>query len=250
MAKKPVDYSGETRYSAPDFDPHWDLTVSSADDPPPDGRPLTIRTIEQADGSTAQVPDRLYIRVAPDTTAETRAERLSPAVVMGEEIPRWKVTAFQQGRQVVIDADVDESGNVEMRAVTVYRPDGPLSPLDVTAGLRIHEWLLEGLAQAVAYETAIKEAEEGRYHRYLWPESELVGRGVAERIRHRPPIGRGRPPAPAEMRKRAYQLSDEEGLTSKFIALRLTQEFPDESPRSDRTIRTWLRDRARRSTNE
>lgn len=231
------------RYAAPRFDPRWDLKVSSRDVPPPDGQPLTIRTIDFDDGSTVQVPNRLYIQVAPDTTAETRAIRVSSVFIAGEEIPRWHVTNFERGRQVVIDTDVDEAGKVEIRAVTIYRPDGPLSPPDVTKGLRLHEWTAEGFSQAVAYETAVYEAEADRYHPNLWSDSVLVGRSVAERIRHRPPPGRGTPPPPEEMKVRAGELSLKR-LASPAIARKLAEEFPDEKPRSARAIRRWLQEMA------
>ena len=138
----------------------------------PDGEPLGVRVVELADGRLAYMPERLYIEVAPDgdgtSARESGTHRMGWVVTEdGEQIVEGSDESFTKGRQVVIDADTTTTGGLEIRAVTVFRADGPLRPSDVTKGLRIEEYAEAGLRNATGWLSGviptgvIRESREG-----------------------------------------------------------------------------------------
>ena len=107
-------------------------------DTPPDGRPIGVRMVELDEGQRAYMPERLFIEVTPDAEPGSRRRDSATGLVIStrsHDSPRSDEarleSSFSTGRQVVIDADTNKDGGLEIRSVTVYRPDGliPEQPL-------------------------------------------------------------------------------------------------------------------------
>jgi len=208
----------------------------------PDGEPLGVRVVELADGRLAYMPERLYIEVAPDgdgtSARESGTHRMGWVVTEdGEQIVEGSDESFTKGRQVVIDADTTTTGGLEIRAVTVFRADGPLRPSDVTKGLRIEEYAEAGLRNATGWLSGV--IPTGVISPENLGKGRLVGREVAELVKRRPPRGRGRR-KPATAVAFAYERFDA-GDTFGAIRIALREQFGIE--RSERTIRRWIDER-------
>jgi hypothetical protein len=211
-------------------------------DTPPDGRPIGVRMVELDEGQRAYMPERLFIEVTPDAEPGSRRRDSATGLVIStrsHDSPRSDEarleSSFSTGRQVVIDADTNKDGGLEIRSVTVYRPDGTLKAEDLTKGLRIREWAEEGLRQATGTMSATISTG-GLSEGDRWALGRSVSQEIAERVRNRPPVGRGRrKPTPAV--ERAGELYSD-GKNVSEIRLALLEELGIE--RSERSIRRWI----------
>jgi hypothetical protein len=234
MSKKP---SAKTAASNRDLDVWFE--------PSTDGRDFGVRVVTLDDGRQAYMPKRLFIRVAPDVAAGT--PQRDPGVEVktsvrpgGFRVPAdaHQLSAFHTGRQIVIDADTTENGNIEIRAITVSRADGSVKAGDLTKNMRIREWAERGLEQATGTMTALRSEPDDLRGHLKWSYGREVGQEISDRVRARPPIGRGRrKPIPAV--ERAGELHVE-GKNFSEIRLAIQDEFGLE--RSERTIRRWIDD--------
>ena len=208
----------------------------------PDGEALGVRVVQLDDGRIAYMPERLYIEVAPDGdgTSVRDLEGHRTVVEMnehGEQIVEGSAESFTKGRQVVIDADTTPTGGVEIRAVTIFRADGPVRSGDVTKGLRIDEYAETGLRHATGWLSSV--IPTGVISTENLGKGRLIGREAAELARRRPPRGRGRR-KPASAVAFAYERFDED-TTFGDIRIALRDELGIE--RSERTIRRWINER-------
>ena len=208
----------------------------------PDGEALGVRVVQLDDGRIAYMPERLYIEVAPDGdgTSVRDLEGHRTVVEMnehGEQIVEGSAESFTKGRQVVIDADTTPTGGVEIRAVTIFRADGPVRSGDVTKGLRIDEYAETGLRHATGWLSSV--IPTGVISTENLGKGRLIGREAAELARRRPPRGRGRR-KPAAAVAFAYEKFDK-GNTFRAIRKALRKELKIE--RSERTIRRWISER-------
>jgi len=213
------------------------------DSTPPGGRPVVPRAVDMGNGLVAHMPERLFIQVATEATPETRRAPTGAQVVQldenGERVlgEGYQNVSFEIGRQVVIDADTTEAGGIEIRSVTVLRPDGQVSARDLTKGLRLREWAEEGLRQGTRFYSAVMPTG------ILDAETWAVGREVAEKIRSLPAPRPGRPKPEETMpdvHARCLELAAD-GERPKSIHYRLIQEFGrDNVPKDSRTVRRWL----------
>ena len=208
----------------------------------PDGEAVGVRVVQLDDGRIAYMPERLYIEVAPDGdgTSVRDLEGHRTVVQMnehGEQIVEGSDESFTKGRQVVIDADTTPTGGVEIRAVTIFRADGPVRSGDVTKGLRIDEYAETGLRHATGWLSSV--IPTGVISTENLGKGRLIGREAAELARRRPPRGRGRR-KPAAAVAFAYEKFDK-GNTFGAIRKALRKELKIE--RSERTIRRWISER-------
>ena len=208
----------------------------------PDGEALGVRVVQLDDGRIAYMPERLYIEVAPDGdgTSVRDLEGHRTVVEMnehGEQIVEGSAESFTKGRQVVIDADTTPTGGVEIRAVTIFRADGPVRSGDVTKGLRIDEYAETGLRHATGWLSSV--IPTGVISTENIGKGRLIGREAAGLARRRPPRGRGRR-KPASAVAFAYERFDED-TTFGDIRIALRDELGIE--RSERTIRRWINER-------
>ena len=208
----------------------------------PDGEALGVRVVQLDDGRIAYMPERLYIEVAPDGdgTSVRDLEGHRTVVEMnehGEQIVEGSAESFTKGRQVVIDADTTPTGGVEIRAVTIFRADGPVRSGDVTKGLRIDEYAETGLRHATGWLSSV--IPTGVISTENIGKGRLIGREAAGLARRRPPRGRGRR-KPASAVAFAYEKFDK-GKTFGEIGIALEDELGIE--RSERTIRRWINER-------
>ena len=208
----------------------------------PDGEALGVRVVQLDDGRIAYMPERLYIEVAPvgDGTSVRDLEGHRTVVEMnehGEQIVEGSTESFTKGRQVVIDADTTPTGGVEIRAVTIFRADGPVRSGDVTKGLRIDEYAETGLRHATGWLSSV--IPTGVISTENIGKGRLIGREAAGLARRRPPRGRGRR-KPASAVAFAYERFDED-TTFGDIRIALRDELGIE--RSERTIRRWINER-------
>jgi len=208
----------------------------------PDGEALGVRVVQFDDGRIAYMPERLYIEVAPDGdgTSVRDLEGHRTVVEMnehGEQIVEGSAESFTKGRQVVIDADTTPTGGVEIRAVTIFRADGPVRSGDVTKGLRIDEYAETGLRHATGWLSSV--IPTGVISTENIGKGRLIGREAAGLARRRPPRGRGRR-KPASAVAFAYERFDED-TTFGDIRIALRDELGIE--RSERTIRRWINER-------
>ena len=208
----------------------------------PDGEALGVRVVQLDDGRIAYMPERLYIEVAPDGdgTSVRDLEGHRTVVEMnehGEQIVEGSAESFTKGRQVVIDADTTPTGGVEIRAVTIFRADGPVRSGDVTKGLRIDEYAETGLRHATGWLSSV--IPTGVISTENIGKGRLIGREAAGLARRRPPRGRGRR-KPASAVAFAYERFDED-TTFGDIRIALRDELGIE--RSERTIRRWISER-------
>jgi hypothetical protein len=208
----------------------------------PNGEALGVRVVQLDDGRIAYMPERLYIEVAPDGdgTSVRDLEGHRTVVEMnehGEQIVEGSAESFTKGRQVVIDADTTPTGGVEIRAVTIFRADGPVRSGDVTKGLRIDEYAETGLRHATGWLSSV--IPTGVISAENIGKGRLIGREAAGLARRRPPRGRGRR-KPASAVAFAYERFDED-TTFGDIRIALRDELGIE--RSERTIRRWINER-------
>ena len=208
----------------------------------PDGEALGVRVVQLDDGRIAYMPERLYIEVAPDGdgTSVRDLEGHRTVVEMnehGEQIVEGSAESFTKGRQVVIDADTTPTGGVEIRAVTIFRADGPVRSGDVTKGLRIDEYAETGLRHATGWLSSV--IPTGVISTENLGKGRLIGREAAELARRRPPRGRGRR-KPASAVAFAYEKFDEDNT---FGAIRKALRKELKIERSERTIRRWISER-------
>jgi hypothetical protein len=207
----------------------------------PDGEALGVRVVQLADGRIAYMPERLYIEVAPDGDGTTVRDLEGHRTVVemnehGEQIVEGSAESFTKGRQVVIDADTTPTGGIEMRAVTIFRADGPVRSGDLR-GLRIDEYAETGLRHATGWLSSV--IPTGVVSTENIGKGRLIGREAAELARRRPPRGRGRR-KPASAVAFAYEKFDE-GNTFGAIRNALREELGID--RSERTIRRWISER-------
>lgn len=112
----------------------------------PDGGSAGGRVVALPDGGATVLPQRLYFQVATEADDETRWVPTGGKVKRmtadgGTEIaPAVRNATWEQGRQVAVDATVDDEGSVKVKGVTVFRPDGDLTTADLTRGIRLKEW--------------------------------------------------------------------------------------------------------------
>ena len=208
----------------------------------PDGEAVGVRVVKLDDGRLAYMPERLYSEVAPDGdgTSVRDLEGHRTVVEMnehGEQIVEGSAESFTKGRQVVIDADTTPTGGIEIRAVTIFRADGPVRSGDVTKGLRIDEYAETGLRHATGWLSSV--IPTGVISTENLGKGRLIGREAAELARRRPPRGRGRR-KPAAAVAFAYEKFDK-GNTFGAIRNALRKELKIE--RSERTIRRWISER-------
>lgn len=217
-----------------DFDPATDLRLHR-------GGHLGVRLVELEDERSAWIPEGFIVQVAPDATPSTRNLPTSTDFFSDEDGSTWKVEvvgggAFTMGRQVFIEVETTEAGDLEIRSVTVKHLDRPMHSKDVTEGLRIREWAEEGLRRATGYlSTTI---ETGAISEESWEPGFLLGDEVIERVRRRPPVGKGR-----KKDEKAVAFVIERHLAGKNpaeIRLELGDELGIE--RSERSIRRWIKD--------
>lgn len=208
----------------------------------PDGEALGVRVVQLDDGRIAYMPERLYIEVAPDGDGTSVRDLEGHRTVVqtnehGERIVEGSDESFTKGRQVVIDADTTPTGGVEIRAVTIFRADGPVRSGDVTKGLRIDEYAETGLRHATGWLSSV--IPTGVISTENLGKGRLIGREAAGLARRRPPRGRGRR-KPASAVAFAYERFDED-TTFGDIRIALRDELGIE--RSERTIRRWINER-------
>lgn len=208
----------------------------------PDGEALGVRVVQLDDGRIAYMPERLYIEVAPDGDGTSARDLEGHRTVVemnehGEQIVEGSAESFTKGRQVVIDADTTPTGGVEIRAVTIFRADGPVRSGDVTKGLRIDEYAETGLRHATGWLSSV--IPTGVISTENIGKGRLIGREAAGLARRRPPRGRGRR-KPASAVAFAYERFDED-TTFGDIRIALRDELGIE--RSERTIRRWINER-------
>ena len=215
---------------------------------PSNGRPFSVRAVELDNGRVAIVPTRLFVRIFPDLDlqghrGDGRRGDLEMKIAKSERGIRFpdhlhEPVLSYSGRQVVIDADTTEDGKIEIRAVTVTRASGSVTATDLTKGLRIQEWIEDGLNQATAMLSVTRGEPNDLKGFERWGYGREVGEEIAERARKRPPVGRGRrKPIPAvELAADLYS----DGKTFGEIRLILRDQLGVE--RTERTFRRWIDD--------
>ncbi len=215
---------------------------------PDGGRPFSVRAIDLGDGRVAVLPTRLFIRVFADIDlgdehGDGRRGDIEMKSALNKrftEVPKQGMNAGRPytGRQVVIDADTTEEGQIEIRAVTITRADGPVTATDLTKGIRIQEWAEDGLVQATSTLSATRGAPDDLAGAAVWGHGREVGEAIAERVKQRPPVGSGRrkPMAAVELAGKLYA----EGHTFGRIRLLIKDHLGMD--RSERTIRRWIED--------
>ena len=224
----------EQQRTEQDFDPATDLRLHR-------GGHLGVRLIELDDERSAWIPEGFIVQVAPDATPETRNAVIQTDAHTEEDGEAWKIEhrgnrSFDTGRQVFIEVETTEAGEMEIRSVTVKHLDRPIQTKDVTAGLRIREWAEEGLRRATGYLST--KIETGAIWEETWEPGFLLGDEVVERVRRRPPVGKGR-----KKDEKAVAFAIERHLAGKNpaeIGIELQDQLGIE--RSERTIRRWLTD--------
>ncbi len=217
-----------------DFDPATDLRLHR-------GGHLGVRLVELDDERSAWIPEGFIVQVAPDATPATRNLPTSAYSFSDEDGSTWKVEgvgggAFKMGRQVFIGVETTEAGGMEIRSVTVKHLDRPIQTKDVTEGLRIREWAEEGLRKATGYLST--KIETGAIWEETWEPGFLLGDEVVERVRRRPPVGKGR-----KKDEKAVAFAIERHLAElnpAEIRIELKRQLGIE--RSERTIRRWIKD--------
>ena len=219
-----------------DFDPLLDLRVVAGGTV--DGHTSGARLLKLADGKNAWIPERLFIQVAPDATPETRNTPITTPKQEGEEGDLWEWTvwgntSFETGRLVTIDGETNEEGEILIRSVTVIRHGGPLKSTDID-NLPIWKWAQEGLRQATGYlSTSVASGAVGEH---TWAAGLKLGESVVEKIRLRPPAGKGR-----KIDSVAFHLAIELYISNKNpaeIRIALREQLGTE--RTERTIRRWI----------
>ena len=210
-----------------DLDPATDLRLHR-------GGRFGVRLVDLEDERSAWVPEGFVVQVAPDATPKTRRAILETNDEIGYTVTGNR--SFDVGRQVFIEVETTEAVDLEIRSVTVKHLDRPIQTKDVTEGLRIREWAEEGLRRATGYlSTTI---ETGAISEKTWEPGFLLGNEVVERVRRRPPVGKGR-----KKDEKAVAFVIERHLAGKNpaeIRLELGDQLGIE--RSERTIRRWIKD--------
>jgi hypothetical protein len=224
----------ELQRTEQDFDPATDLRLHR-------GGHLGVRLVELDDERSAWIPEGFIVQVAPDATPETRNAVIQTDAHTEEDGETWKIEhrgnrSFDVGRQVFIEVETTEAGEMEIRSVTVKHLDRPIQTKDVTAGLRIREWAEEGLRRATGYLST--KIETGAISEETWEPGFLLGDEVVERVRQRAPSRRGR-----KTDDQALAFTAERYLAKKNpaeIRIELRDQLGIE--RSERTIRRWITD--------
>ena len=224
----------ELQRTGQDFDPATDLRLHR-------GGHFGVRLVELDDERSAWIPEGFILQVAPDATPETRNAVIQTDAHTEEDGEAWKIEhrgnrSFDTGRQVFIEVETTEAGEMEIRSVTVKHLDRPIQTKDVTAGLRIREWAEEGLRRATGYLST--KIETGAISEETWEPGLLLGDEVVERVRQRAPSHRGR-----KKDDQALAFTAERYLAEKNpaeIRIELRDQLGIE--RSERTIRRWITD--------
>ena len=217
----------EQQRTGQDFDPATDLRLHR-------GGHFGVRLVELDDERSAWIPEGFILQVAPDATPETREALLETNDEIGYTVTGNR--SFDVGRQVFIEVETTEAGEMEIRSVTVKHLDRPIQTKDVTAGLRIREWAEEGLRRATGYLST--KIETGAIWEETWEPGLLLGDEVVELVRRRPPVGKGR-----KKDAKAVAFAIERHLAGKNpaeIRIELREQLGIE--RSERTIRRWITD--------
>ena len=164
----------------------------------PDGGSAGGRVVALPDGGATVLPQRLYFQVATEADDATRwvptgGKTLRATSGDGTEVvDAVRNATWEQGRQVVVDATVDDDGSVKVKGVTVFRPDGDLTTADLTRGIRLKEWCQFALDEYVRAFTddppGITVDRGPNPHPGLRP---LTPTEVAQRVRAKHPGKRG-----------------------------------------------------------
>jgi hypothetical protein len=201
------------------------------------------------------MPQRLYFQVSPDATDATRHAQIGETTRLEEDHgPDWELSvygnrSFETGRQVVVDALVSDEGTVEVKAMTVFRPDGHLSSRDATRGIRLQEWTRMALEQFARLEV---EGPPG-VTREIDGLRPLTPTEVAERVRARRPSKPGPKGIlgddPQKRRELiAYcvkQRSKEPPVSYLLIARDVEKKFELDHRPSESTIHAWVTEAGR-----
>jgi hypothetical protein len=217
----------ELQRTEQDFDPATDLRLHR-------GGHFGVRLVELDDERSAWIPEGFILQVAPDATPETREALLETNDEIGYTVTGNR--SFDVGRQVFIEVETTEAGEMEIRSVTVKHLDRPIQTKDVTAGLRIREWAEEGLRRATGYLST--KIETGVISEETWEPGLLLGDEVVERVRQRAPSRRGRKKDDQALAFTAERYLDEKNPAE--IRIELREQLGIE--RSERTIRRWITD--------
>jgi hypothetical protein len=224
----------ELQRTEQDFDPATDLRLHR-------GGHFGVRLVELDDERSAWIPEGFILQVAPDATPETRNAVVQTDAHTEEDGEAWKIEhrgnrSFDAGRQVFIEVETTEAGEMEIRSVTVKHLDRSIQTKDVTAGLRIREWAEEGLRRATGYLST--KIETGVISEETWEPGLLLGDEVVERVRQRAPSRRGRKKDDQALAFTAERYLDEKNPAE--IRIELREQLGIE--RSERTIRRWITD--------
>ena len=224
----------EQQRTEQDFDPAMDLRLHR-------GGHFGVRLVELDDERSAWIPEGFILQVAPDATPETRNAVVQTDAHTEEDGEAWKIEhrgnrSFDAGRQVFIEVETTEAGEMEIRSVTVKHLDRSIQTKDVTAGLRIREWAEEGLRRATGYLST--KIETGVISEETWEPGLLLGDEVVERVRQRAPSRRGRKKDDQALAFTAERYLDEKNPAE--IRIELREQLGIE--RSERTIRRWITD--------
>lgn len=225
----------------------------------PDGGFAGGHLVELPDGGAAVVPRRLYFQVSPDATSETRHAQVSETNhVEDQDGEVWEWTAygnqsFEIGRQVVVDALVSDEGTVEVKAMTVFRPDGGLSSKDATRGIRLQDWTRMALEQFARLEIE----EPPGVTRNVDGLRPLTPTEVAERVRARRPSKPGPRGILGDNPQKRQELinycvkqrSKTPPVSYMLIARDVEKEYGLDHRPSESTIHAWVK-QARRLTPE
>jgi hypothetical protein len=224
----------EQQRTKQDFDPATDLRLHR-------GGHFGVRLVELDEERSAWIPEGFVVQVAPDATPETRKALIRTDIDAKEDGITYRYDhfgnrSFDTGRQVFIEVETTEDGDMEIRSVTVKHLDRPIQTKDVTEGLRIRGWAEEGLRRATGYLST--RIETGVISDETWEPGFLLGDEVVDRVRQRAPSRRGR-----KKDEQALAFTAECYLAGKNPAeIRIELRRQLKIDRSERTIRRWLTD--------